>query len=174
MQVPSAQKVISLSSAQIEVHDVHSDLNEEDDPATNPEVVMNTLLSSIPNIQGFPSMLGSSSSHQSYSKIIFSRIMRDTTSIPTVLVESPYHTSPPPLLPPHPITTSPIQQLSQDNIPSASMTLPHKEVLPIVDYFTSLTFTSPSSPMNIPPLSIGIPLNQTQTDPLVTIYHQTN
>ena len=27
--------------------------------------------------------------------------------------------------------------------------------------------------MNIPPLSIDIPLNQTQTDPLVTIHHQT-
>ena len=56
VQEPSAQKVIWLSSAQIEIHDVHSDLDVEEDPATNPEVVLTTLLSSIPNIQGFPSM----------------------------------------------------------------------------------------------------------------------
>ena len=53
------------------------------------------------------------------------------------------------------------------------MTLPNKEVFPISNSFPSLTFTSPSVPMNIPPLSIDIPLNQTQTDPLVTIHHQT-
>ena len=52
------------------------------------------------------------------------------------------------------------------------MTLPQKEDFPISDSFTSLTFTSVSSRMNIRPLSIDIPLNQTQTDPLVTIHQQ--
>ena len=57
-QEPSLQKVISLSSAQIEIHDVHCDLDMEKYPATNPEVFMTTLLSSIPSVQGFPNMLG--------------------------------------------------------------------------------------------------------------------
>ena len=52
------------------------------------------------------------------------------------------------------------------------MNLPQKEDLPISDSFTSVTFTFVSSRMNILPLSIDIPLNQTQTDPLVTIHQQ--
>ena len=52
------------------------------------------------------------------------------------------------------------------------MTLPQKEDFPISDSFTSLTFTSISSPMNILLVGIDIPLNQTQTDPLVTIHQQ--
>ena len=52
------------------------------------------------------------------------------------------------------------------------MNLPQQEDFPIYDYFTSLTFTSVSSCMNILPLSIDIPLYQTQTDPLVTIHKQ--
>ena len=52
------------------------------------------------------------------------------------------------------------------------MTLPQKEDFPISNSFTSLTFPSVSSHMNILPLSIDIPLNQTQTDPLVTIHQQ--
>ena len=41
-------------------------------------------------------------------------------------------------------------------------------------YFTSLTFTSASSPMDISPLSTDIPINQMQTDSLVTIQHEIN
>ena len=118
-------------------------------------------------------MVGSSSSQQSYSEINLSPIMGATTRIPIVSIDSPIHTSPPALSPPHPVTTSPIPQLSQGNIPSSSITLPHKEVFPASDSFTSLTFTSVYAPMNIPPLGIEIPLNQMQTDPLVTVQHQT-
>ena len=53
------------------------------------------------------------------------------------------------------------------------MTLPHKEFFPTSDSFTSLTLTYTSAPMNRPPLSIQISLKQTQTDPLVTVQHQT-
>ena len=53
------------------------------------------------------------------------------------------------------------------------MNLPQKEDFPISNSFTSLTFTSASTFMNIPPLSIDIPLNQSQTDPLLTIHHHT-
>ena len=86
---------------------------------------------------------------------------------------SPIRTSPPPLSPPHHITTSPVSQPPHVNSSSTSMTLPHKEFFSTSDYFTSLTFTSTSSPMNIPPLGIQIPLKQTQMDPLVTVQHQT-
>ena len=43
MQEPSLQKIIYLSSAHIETHDVHNDLDMEEDPATNLEVVLNTI-----------------------------------------------------------------------------------------------------------------------------------
>ena len=52
------------------------------------------------------------------------------------------------------------------------MTLPEKEDFSISDSFTSITFTFVSSRMNFLPLSIDIPLNQTQTDPLVSIHQQ--
>ena len=156
VQEPSAQKVISLSSAQIEIHDM--DVEED------LEVVMTTLLSSILIIQSFPNMLGSSSSQYYFSEVNISSIMGATISMSTISVNSPIHTSPLSLSPPHPITTSGIPSFFQEDIPSASMTLPHKEVFPISDSFTSLTFTSPSTPMNIPPLSIDIPLNKTQTE----------
>ena len=45
---PSTQQVISLSSDRVEMHDVHSDLDMEEDHATNPEDFLTTLLSSIP------------------------------------------------------------------------------------------------------------------------------
>ena len=40
--------------------------------------------------------------------------------------------------------------------------------------FTSLTFTSASSPMDISPLSIDTHINQMQTNSLVTIQHEIN
>ena len=89
VQEPSAQKVILLSLAQIEIHD--TDVEED------PEAIMTTLLSSIPNIQIFPSMLGSSCSQHSFSKVNLSSIMGDTTSMPTISVNSPIHTFPPSL-----------------------------------------------------------------------------
>ena len=55
MQEPSIQIVISLLLAQIENHDTNM---EEYD-----EAVMTTVVSSIPNIERFSSMLGTSSFH---------------------------------------------------------------------------------------------------------------
>ena len=52
------------------------------------------------------------------------------------------------------------------------MSLPQKEDLPISDSFTSLTFNSISGRMNIFPVSMDIPLNQTQSDPLVSVHQQ--
>ena len=40
------------------------------------------------------------------------------------------------------------------------------------DSFTSLAFTSVSCRMNMVPVSIDIPLNQTQSDPLVSVHQQ--
>ena len=96
-----------------------------------------------------------------------------STSIPTILVDSPIRTSPLPLSPLHPITMSPISKPPRVNTSSISMTLLHKEYFPISDSFTSIIFTSTSVPMNIPLLSIPIPLNQNQIGPLVIVQHQT-
>ena len=41
------------------------------------------------------------------------------------------------------------------------------------NFFSSLTICSLTSPMNISPLNIEIPLSQTKTDPLVTTQKQT-
>ena len=117
----------------------------EEDTATFPKDVLDTHLSSIPNLKGFTNMLGLSSSQQYFFDMNL----------------SPIRTSPPPLSPPHPITTSPVSQPPHVNSSSTSMTLPHKEFFSTSDYFTSLTFTSSSSPINIPPLGIQIPLKQT-------------
>ena len=164
MQETSVRKVISLSLAQIENHDM--DVEDDD------EVVMTTLVSSIPNIQSFSSMLGSSSYHHCFLEVNLSSIMGATISMSTISVDSPIHSSRSSFSSAQPITTSPVSYIFQDDIPSLCMTLPQKEDFPIYDSFTSLTFTSVSSRMDILPLSIDIPLNQTQTDPLVSIYQQ--
>ena len=85
--------------------------------------------------------------------------MGATISMPTFLVNSLIDTCP----------TSPIPQLFEDDIPSVSMSLSQKEDLPMSNSFTSLTFTSALSPMDISPLSIDIPINQMKIDSLVTI-----
>ena len=99
--------------------------------------------------------------------------MESTTSIHSILVDPPIHTSYPPLSPPHLIPTSPLSQLPQINIPSISITLSSKVDIPTPNSSSSLTFASFTSPMNIPPLNIEIHVSQTQTDPLVTTQHQT-
>ena len=98
--------------------------------------------------------------------------MGATSSMSTISVHSPIHSSPSSFSPPQPITTSPVPYVFQDDIPFVCMTLPQKEDFPISDSFTSLTFNFVSFPMNIVPLSIDIPLNQTQTDRLVTVHHE--
>ena len=97
-------------------------MDMEEDPATCPEVVWNTLLSSIPNIKSFPNMLGLGSSQKSFSEMNLSSIMGATTGIPTILVDSPIRTSPLPLSPLHPITMSPISKPPRVNTSSISMT----------------------------------------------------
>ena len=52
------------------------------------------------------------------------------------------------------------------------MTLPKDKDFSICDSFKSLAFTSISDCMNIVPVSIDIPLNQTQSDPLVSVHQQ--
>ena len=54
------QHVTYLSSSQTEIHHVHSDLKVEEEPTTCPKAVLTTLMSSIPNLQGFHTMLDSS------------------------------------------------------------------------------------------------------------------
>ena len=99
VQDASTQKLVSLSSAQIEI----DDKNVEQDP----EVVITIILSSMPNMQTFPSMLGSSSSQHYFSKVNLSSIMGATISMPTFSVNSLIDTCP----------TSPIPQLFDDHIP---------------------------------------------------------
>ena len=98
--------------------------------------------------------------------------MEATISMFTSSVDSPIHCSASSFSSAQPITTSPVPYIFQGDIPSVCMTLPEKEEFSISYSFTSVTFTHVSSRMNILPLSIDIPLNQTQTDPLVTIHQQ--
>ena len=54
------------------------------------------------------------------------------------------------------------------------MGISEKEDFPMSSFITSLTFTSVSSPMDIAPLRIDIPINQMETDSLVTIHPEMN
>ena len=99
-------------------------------------------------------MLDTSSLQHCFSKVNLSSIMAS-------LVDSPIHSSASSFSSVQLITTC------QDDIPYACMTLPS-----ICDSFTSLDLTSVSCPMNILPLSVDIPFNQTQSDPLVNIHQQ--
>ena len=90
--------------------------------------------------------------------------MAATISMPTFSVNSLIDTCP----------TLPIPQLFVDDIPSVSMSICEKEHLPVSSSFTSPTFTCISSPMDIAPLRIDIPINQMETDSLVTIQHEMN
>ena len=92
VQEYSMQNVICLSSAQIESHDA----NVEE----YTEAVMTTVVSSIPNIQRFSSMLGTSSFHH------LSSIMGATIRNSTISFDSPINSSPSFFSPPQSITTS--------------------------------------------------------------------
>ena len=124
------------------------------DMEQHPEVVI-----TMSNMETLPSMLGSSCSQLNFFEVNLSSINGATISMPTFLVNSLINTCP----------TSPIAQLFEDDIPSVSMGISEKEYLPMSSFITSLTFTSISSPMDIAPLRIDIPINQMETDSLVTI-----
>ena len=52
------------------------------------------------------------------------------------------------------------------------MTLPENKDFSICYSFTSLAFTYVSCLMNLVPVSMDIPLNQMQSDPLVSVHQQ--
>ena len=129
------------------------------DMEQHPEVVITML-----NMETLPSMLGSSCSQPKFYEVNFSSINGATISMPTFSVNSLIDTC----------TTSPIPRLFEDDIPSVSMGISEKEDLPMSSFITSLTFTSVSSPMDIAPLKIDIPINQMEIDLLVTIQQEMN
>ena len=53
VQVPPIQQVNPPRPADIEIHDVHSDLEEEEGPSTFPVNVLTSLITSIPNLWEF-------------------------------------------------------------------------------------------------------------------------
>ena len=123
MQFPPIQQVNPTPLVDIKIHDIYNDLEQEEGTFASPVSVLTSLISFIPNLQQFDTMLDSSFSQQSFLEIKFSPILKATTSIPTTLVDSPIHTSSPPHSPPHLIPTSPLSQLPQINIPCISTTL---------------------------------------------------
>ena len=151
MEDASAEKVICLSSGQIEIDNM--------DVEQDPEVVI-----SMSNMETLPSMLGSSCSQLNFFEVNLSSINGATISMPTFSVNSLIDTCP----------TSLIPQLFEDDIPSISMSICENEYFPMSSFITSLTFTSVSSPMDIAPLRIDIPINQMETDSLVTIQQEMN
>ena len=140
VQESSVQNVIFLLSPQIESHDTNVEEHAKD--------VMTTVVSSIPNIQRFSTMLGTSSLQHCFSKVNLSSIMASS-------VDSPIHIFSSSFSPAQLITTC------QDDIPSVCTMPPEKKDFSICDSFTSLAFNSISCRMNILPVSRDIPLNQT-------------
>ena len=128
------------------------------------EDVINTVVSYIPNIQRFSSMLGTSSLQHCFSEVNLSSIMAATISMFTSSVDSPIHSSISSFSSAQLITTC------QYDIPSVCITLPEKKDFSICDSFTSLTFTYVSCCVNIVPVSMDIPLNQMQSDPFVSVH----
>ena len=83
VQESSVQNVICLSSAQIESHNTNVEEDDED--------VMSIVVSSIPNIQRFSSMLVTLSFQHFFSELNFSSIMEASVSMFTSSVDSPIH-----------------------------------------------------------------------------------
>ena len=108
VQVPHIQQVNPTPLDDIEIHDIDSDLEEETGPSTCLVSILTSLVSSIPNPEESEFVLGASFSQHSFSEINISPIMEPATTIPTILVDSPIHTSSPPHSPPHLIPTSPL------------------------------------------------------------------
>ena len=127
---------------------------------------MTTIVSSIPNIQRFSSMLGTSSLQHCFFEVNLSSTMAATVSMFTSSVDSPIHSYDSSFSLAQLITTC------QYDIPSVSITLLEKKDFSICDSFTSLSLTSISCRMNIVLVSVDIPLNQMQSDPLVSIHQQ--
>ena len=153
VQVPPIQQVNPTPLDDIEIHDIHNDMEEEEGTSSFLVSVLTSMISSIPALQQFDTMLDSSFSQQYLSKIKFSPILKATTSIPKTLVDSLIHTSSPPHSSPHPIPTSPLSQLPHINIPTISTTLSFKVDTLTPNYSSSLTIPSLTSPVNIPPLN---------------------
>ena len=111
-------------------------------------------------------MLDTSSFQHCFSEENLSSITKATVSMFTSLVDSVIHSYA------SSFSSSQLITTFQDDIPSVCITLPEKKDFSICDSFTSLAFTSVSCRMNIVPISLDIPLNQMQSDPLVSIHQQ--
>ena len=75
MQVPPIQRVEPPPQDDIEIHEIHSDLEEESNPSTCPVNIITSIASSIPNTQISKNMFDSSFSQFSFSELNVSLIL---------------------------------------------------------------------------------------------------
>ena len=66
MQIPPVQQVEPPPQADIEIHEIHSDLEEESGPSTFPVNILTSMTSSIPNTHLFENIFYSSFSQISF------------------------------------------------------------------------------------------------------------
>ena len=69
MQVPPIQQVEPMPQANIEIHEIHSDLEEENNPSTYPIDVYTSMKSSISTTQSCGSIIDSSFPQLSFPEI---------------------------------------------------------------------------------------------------------
>ena len=177
MQVPQIQQVEPMPQANIEIHEIHSDLEEENNPSTYPIDVYNSMKSSIATTQSCASIIDSSFPQFSFPEINLSRIILDATSTSYVLIDLPRSTFPstsPILLTssaPHSTPTSPHPVFPQLDIPSISVISSREISTPTpTSILSSLSPIIPTPPITISPISVEIPNPHTsQYEPIVTI-----
>ena len=94
MQIPPIQQVEPPPLADIEIHKIHSDFEEESGPSTFHVNILASMTSSIPSTQLSKNIFYSSFSQFSFSELNLSPIIEATTSTPTILIDVPSSTSP--------------------------------------------------------------------------------
>ena len=104
MQVPPIQPVEPLPQVNIEIHEIHSDLEEKNSPSTCPINFYTSMTSSIPTTQFSGSIIDSSFPKLYFSEINLSQILSATTITSSVLIEAPRSIYPP--ITPIPSTSS--------------------------------------------------------------------
>ena len=89
LQIPPVQHVEPPPQPEIEVHEIHSDLEEEAGPSTCPINILTSMTSSIPGTHLSENIFDSLFPQYSFSKLNLKSILEDTTRDPSVLEEVP-------------------------------------------------------------------------------------
>ena len=164
----------------LNIHEIHNELEEENTPSTFPVNIITSMTSSITTTQLSGIIFYSSFPQLYFPGINLSQILSATTSTPSVLIEvsgsispsiSPILSTSPEL---HTTPTSPHSVFPQLGTPISTISYLETLASILTPISSSLAPLIPTPPIIISPISVEIPNPQTsQHEPLVTVQEGT-